>query len=140
MKTVSGNTPTAKALLRFKMLGKTLDPNINPGTGGVPPVNNYSYPNGEQPSEFLAVIEPGAGYAIGDFLAISAEETWVANTHGDAATFRMFREKDDGSNQEEIFNGAPFNTNPSTSTNQTFQAGDGTGVEIDLYNGTINIV
>ena len=63
----------------------------------------------------------------------------MANTHGDRSTFRLFRENNAGTNQEEIFNGAPFNTGVGAN-NRVFQAGDGTGVEVDLFNGTIVII
>ena len=117
------------------MLGGTQDP----GQGVVVTDPNITFPFGERPADVLAIIDTGSGYTVGDILLISAEDTFVANTHGDKSTFRMFRQIPAGGNQEEIFNGAPFNTTGSAN-GRAFQAGDGTGVEVDLFTGTIVIV
>jgi len=81
----------------------------------------------------------GKNYSVGDNVTLSAANTWVAQTHGDASSFRMFKENAAGTNQVEIFNGAPWNTG-GTGTNTAFRAGDGTAVQVDIFNDTVTII
>ena len=117
------------------MIGRTSDPL----SGNIVTDPDITFPFGERPADVFAIIDPGSGYTVGDILLISAEDTFVANTHGDKSTFRMFRQITAGGNQEEIYNGPPFN-NTGSANGSAFQAGDGTGVEVDLFTGTIVIV
>ena len=119
------------------MLGATNDP--QPPLNAVVTDADITWPFGERPSEVLAVEDPGSGYSVGDILFVSALDTYVANTHGDRGSFRMFHENAAGTNQEEIFNGGVFDPT-NVGNDQCFTAGDGTGVEVDLFNGTIVIV
>ena len=130
-----GCASASKAIIRFHMLGATQDPSA--GTVVTDP--NITWPFGERPAEVFSIIDKGSGYSVGDSLFVSALDTYVANTHGDVGSFRMFRENNAGNNQEEIFNGGVFDIS-GTGNNKCFNAGDGTGVEVDLFNGTIVIV
>ena len=130
-----GCASASKAIIRFHMLGATQDP----GQGIVVTDPNITWPFGERPSEVLAVEDPGSGYSVGDILFVSALDTYVANTHGDRGSFRMFHENAAGTNQEEIFNGGVFDPT-NVGNGECFTAGDGTGVEVDLFNGTIVVV
>ena len=81
----------------------------------------------------------GKNYTVGDNVTLSAAQTWVASTHGDKSQLRMFKENSAGTDQVEIFNGAPWNTS-GTGTNTAFRAGDGTAVQVDIFNDTVTII
>ena len=81
----------------------------------------------------------GKNYTVGDNVTISAANTYVASTHGDNSQLRMFKENAAGTDQVEVFNGAPWNTS-GTGTNTAFKAGDGTAVQVDIFNDTVTII
>ena len=90
-----------------------------------------------EPASPNGVTYGGIGYSVGDTFNIDANATYVATSHGDVASFRMFKENVAGTNQVEIFNGPPWN---NAGNNTTFQAGDGTAVQVDIFNDTVTIV
>tara|TARA_R110002072_G_scaffold91305_6_gene203698 strand:+ start:4048 stop:7674 length:3627 start_codon:yes stop_codon:yes gene_type:complete len=90
-----------------------------------------------EPASPNGVTYGGTGYSVGDTFNIDANATYVATSHGDVASFRMFKENVAGTNQVEIFNGPPWN---NAGNNTTFQAGDGTAVQVDIFNDTVTIV
>lgn len=86
------------------------------------------------------ILNGGSGYQIGDVVQIDAQITYVANSHGDAAQFRLFIEDPSNPGQQvEVFNGGVWNTGP-TATNTAFRAGDGTAVQVDIFNNTVTII
>ena len=82
----------------------------------------------------FTVTNGGTGYQVGDLLTISADNTWVAKTHSDAAEFRMFH-KGDKLIKGHVFNtiggvntGYPANQTPPNSNYYTFTTtGNSTG-------------
>tara|TARA_R100001463_G_scaffold2822_5_gene11692 strand:- start:49738 stop:52395 length:2658 start_codon:yes stop_codon:yes gene_type:complete len=78
------------------------------------------------------VQQPGENYQVGDQIEFDGDNTWVANAHGDASIMRIFRE--DPSNP-----GSHIEVGIGTN-GQAISAGDGTSVEIDLFNNTVTVV
>ena len=82
----------------------------------------------------FTVTNGGTGYQVGDLLTISADNTWVAKTHSDAAQFRMFH-KGDKLIKDHVFNtiggvntGYPANQTPPNANYYTFTTtGNSTG-------------
>jgi len=88
----------------------------------------------------ISISRPGSGYVVGQPFTFDPDLTWVAHSHGDAATLRIFKE--DPSNtldQIEVFNGPPFN-NTGTATGTAFNAGDGTSVQVNIFSGVVTIL
>lgn len=102
------------------------------GTVNISSIGVAGLPNG--------ILNGGSGYQVGDIVQIDAQITYVANSHGDAAQFRLFIEDPSNAGQQvEVFNGGVWNTGP-TATNTTFRAGDGTAVQVDIFNNTVTII
>jgi len=78
-------------------------------------------------------LQPGSGYQVNDTLSIDGPGTAYANTHGDAAGVRIFRE--DPSNP-----GSHIEVGIDPATGRALKAGDGTSVQIDLFNNTVTVV
>ena len=75
----------------------------------------------------------GSGYAVGNVLALDGNGTAFARTHGDSTGLRIFRE--DPSNP-----GSHIEIGIDPTTNRSIVAGDGTSVQIDLFNNTVTVV
>lgn len=87
-----------------------------------------------------SISRPGSGYTVGAPFSISTDLTWIAHSHGDAATLRIFKEDNlNPGDQVEVFNGPPFNNGP-TATGNAFRAGDGTSVQVNIFTNTITIL
>jgi|TARA_R110001632_G_scaffold57685_5_gene140888 hypothetical protein len=78
-------------------------------------------------------LYPGTGYQVGDLLTVDGPGTAYANTHGDAAAIRIFRE--DPANP-----GSHIEVGINPATGRTLQAGDGTSIQVDLFNNTVTVV
>jgi hypothetical protein len=75
----------------------------------------------------------GSGYQINDILTLDGDGTAYARTHGDAVGIRIFRE--DPSNP-----GSHIEIGIDPTTGRSIVAGDGTSVQIDLFNNTVTVV
>ena len=78
-------------------------------------------------------LKPGTGYQVNDILSIDGAGTAYANTHGDAAGIRVFRE-DPASPGNHIEVGIDPNTG------RALKAGDGTSIQVDLFNNTVTVI
>ena len=88
----------------------------------------------------ISISRPGSGYVVGQPFAFDPDLTWVAHSHGDAATLRIFKEDPNNTlDQIEVFNGPPFN-NTGTATGTAFKAGDGTSVQVNIFTGVVTIL
>ena len=75
----------------------------------------------------------GSGYQIGDILALDGDGTAYARTHGDAVGIRIFRE-------DPSTPGSHIEIGIDPTTGRSIVAGDGTSVQIDLFNNTVTVV
>ena len=75
----------------------------------------------------------GTGYTVGEQIEIDGDNSWAAHAHGDACEMRVFRE--DPSNP-----GQHIEVGINPSTGKALRAGDGSAVQIDLFNNTVTIV
>ena len=103
-------------------------------------VNMSGTGNAEGILSVISISRPGSGYVVGQPFTFDPDLTWVAHSHGDAATLRIFKEDPNNTlDQVEIFNGPPFN-NTGTATGNAFNAGDGTAVQVNIFTGQVTIL
>ncbi len=75
----------------------------------------------------------GSGYQVGDTLTLDGNGTAFARTHGDAVGMRIFRE-------DPSTPGSHIEIGIDPTTGRSIVAGDGTSVQIDLFNNTVTVV
>ena len=83
----------------------------------------------------VTVNNGGRGYTPGDVLTIDNGGCSASAGPGDGTVTVT----NVGTNQEEIYNGGPFNTTGSA-TGNCFRAGDGTAVRVNVFTGGIEIL
>ena len=82
----------------------------------------------------VTINNGGRGYTPGDVLTIDNGACSGSGPGDGTVTITNV-----GTNQEEIYNGGPFNTTGSA-TGNCFRAGDGTAVRVNVFTGAIEIV
>ena len=82
----------------------------------------------------VTINNGGRGYTPGDVLTIDNGACSGSGAGDGTVTITNV-----GTNQEEIYNGGPFNTTGSA-TGNCFRAGDGTAVRVNVFTGAIEIV
>lgn len=78
-------------------------------------------------------IHPGSGYQVNDLLTLDGNNTAHARTHGDAAGMRVFRE-------DPLTPGSHIEIGIDPNTGRSLVVGDGTEIQIDLFNNTVTVV
>jgi len=77
-------------------------------------------------------LYPGTGYLVGDLITIDGDGTAHANTHGDAAGMRIFREST-------TTPGTHVEVGIDPTTNRSLIVGGGTTTNVDLFNNTVTV-